>query len=635
MKRALLLKELRSLRPFLFVVLAFILLDTIDAFLTPFDARSFHGRLDSLSGELSALQIVLGFALGSSLLVREIDDGTLNFLDGLPLTRSAIFMAKIKAAMLVLVVLPAALLLLHAALHLATRGSLDYALQPSLLLTFFALSVLVTVLSLTAGMLLGFLRHLSWLVLAVCAMGIKLLEDAAPSLAASLNTADLLTLRFTGTAWQLPLPTIFTQLGLSMLFGVSAFILFKSAGSVQAQVQRLQKPGRRFVAPVATVMLIAAVGVMATLMDNKKQRDEPRNNRADAVEFIPIATGHATTRHYTFSYPALSGTRASALIARADQTFAEVAALLEIDGGAPIDVDLSGTTENHAGTAYLDRIRMHVNGAGVTATLAHETAHVFARRLAGGEHAPQLDGMTVFDEGLAAWVEQTIAKQESAEQRHELAAAIVSARRLVTPRELTDFGAFAGAVDQSLKYPLGAIFVERLVARYGSAAPKTLLSGLAKADFPRDLEGYALWQTAFQIARFDLDLVLDDYARHLKQLEPRFARQIAELPRPRGSLVARGTGYAVALRFDLALPANALPLARFRPGKSNNAAQYRTSYSALSPDGKFAADVPYGIATRGEICFQPGLMYEGIVIYEPWTCLPVSSASTGSPGPLP
>jgi ABC-type transport system involved in multi-copper enzyme maturation permease subunit len=129
----------------------------------PFGARSFPERFDALSNELSVIQIVFGFALGSTLLVREIDDGTLNFLDGLPLERSAIFMAKIKAAMLVLTSLPLGTLLLTVALHLATRGSLDHALQPFLLLTFFGLSILVTAVGLTAGMLLGFLRYLSWL----------------------------------------------------------------------------------------------------------------------------------------------------------------------------------------------------------------------------------------------------------------------------------------------------------------------------------------------------------------------------------------------------------------------------------------------------------------------------------------
>ena len=625
MKRALFTKELRSLRPFLFIVLALVLFDTIDALRTPFESSSFLDRFTSMADGLSIIQIVLGFALGSNLLVREIDDGTLNFLDGLPLKRSAIFVAKIKAAMLVLIMMPVGLLLLNAALHMATRGSLDFALHPALLLTFFGLSILVTAVSLTAGMLFGFLRSLCWLVFVLCAIGIQLLENTAPSLASALNTADLLTLRFTGTDWQLPLPTIWTQLGATLLFGGAAFVLFNSAGNVLAQVQHLQKWRRLIVAPVVAIMLIAALTGVVMLAERSNLDSDEHSEQADAVEFIPIAKGHATTTHYSFSYPALSSARVSALIASADQTFVDVATLLKMEGGAPIDVDLSGADENHDGTAHLDRIRMHVRGASAKATLAHETAHVFAARLAGGERATQLDAMMVFNEGLAEWVESKLTKG-SISERHELAAAIVSVRRLVTPRQLTDHDAFASAVDDNLKYPLGAILVERFVNRYGPTAPRTLLLVLARKDFPRDLQGYALWQTAFQLAGFDLDLVLDDYARHLKQLEPRYARQIAELPRPRGSLALQGERYAVTLRMDGPMPAGAYPLVRFRPGKSGNSAQYRTSDSALSPDGKYTAQVPERIITRGEVCFQPGLMYAGMVIYEPWVCLPVSSA---------
>lgn len=316
---------------------------------------------------------------------------------------------------------------------------------------------------------------------------------------------------------------------------------------------------------------------------------------------------------------------------RLDATFEAVAALLGIEGAAPIDVDLSGTTENHAGTAYLDRIRMRVNDDSATATLAHETAHVFAMRLSGGARGHQLDNMMVLNEGLAEWVEGKLGKQASVTggvtQAQELAAAIVSARRLVTPRHLTDQAAFASAVDEHLKYPLGAILIERLVQRYGPAAPKTLLLAMASEDFPRDLEGYALWQTAFQLARFDLDLVLDDYARHLKQLESKYAHQIAKLPRPRGSLVEQDDGYAIALRFDLPLPENATPLVRYRPGKIGDASSYRTEYGDLSEGGTYTVEVPENMVTRSEVCFQPGVVRDGLIMYEPWVCLPVDAAS--------
>lgn len=539
MKAALLRKELRSLRPFLLVVLAILLLDTIDVFLTPFGARPFALRLAALSDELAWLQILLGFALGTTLLVREIDDGTLSFLDGLPLTRRAIFAAKIQAAMLVLSILPCGLLLLNAALHAATHTSLDAALRPALLLTLFSLSMLVTAVALSAGMLLGFLRSLAWLVLVLLATGISLLRDSAPAAADALSTAGLLTLRFTGTAWQLPMLAIWTQLGAVLLFGGAGFLLFSSAGSVRARVQRMGKLRRSLVRLVIALMVLAAIGGIAMVIERSRGGDAAGSEAADAVVFTPIASAHATTAHYSFTYPALSSARVKPLVAQADRTFRQVAALLHTEDGAAVDVDLSGTTDNHAGTAYMDRIRMRVSDDDAIATLAHETSHVLAKRLAGGARSRQLEDMLVFNEGLAEWVESTIKADPAVREQHELAAAIVSVRRLVMPRQLTDQDAFASAVDENLKYPLGAILVERLIQRYGPAAPTTLLLALARADFPRDLKGYVLWQTAFQLAGFDLDLVLDDYARYLKQLEPKYARQIALLPRPRGSLVER------------------------------------------------------------------------------------------------
>lgn len=635
MMRALFLKEWRYLRPFLFLVLIFLLLEAFDKLLLPFEAQALSHNLPDLSIALAGGQILLGFALGSGLLVREIDDGTLNFLDGLPLTRGAVFAAKVMAALLVLMLYPLGQILLYALLHLAARESLDAALHPGLLLTLFGLSALVSLVALTLGMLLGFLRYLSWLVLCLLGIGIALLKDVAPSLHAALDTVDLLTWRFTGVHWQLPLATIWTQLGAALLFGALAFGLFKASGGMLARARKWQRARRWLLKPAVALMVAAAVAGIAVLA-RESASDEvgATPDQVDGATFTPMASGHATTGHFTFSYPALSGERVKPFIAQADRSFEDVAALLQIDAGGPIDVDLSGTTDNHAGTAYFDRIRMHVRGSESMAVLTHEVTHVFAKRLAGGESGDQLDSMPVFNEGLAQWVEDKLLSDGMASEEHALSAAIVSQRRLVAPRQLTDYGVFAGVVDESLKYPLGAAFVDQFVRRYGPRAPKTLLQTLAHADFPRDLDGYALWQTAFQLSGYDLDLVFDDYARHLKGLETRFARQIAALPRPRGSLVKTGAHYGVALRHDLALPDDAYLLVRFRPGMASGSEQYRTSYvSQSASNGKLLAHVPKNMITRGEVCFQPGLYYAGAALYEPWTCLPVGSASIAAAAP--
>ncbi len=622
MIHALFRKELRYLRPFIFIGIAFFLIDVIDLFLTAPGAQSFAERLDGLSTDLAFFQIGLGFALGTGLLVREIDDGTLNFLDGLPMTRSAVFLAKVMAAMLVLCFRPLLLLIMHALVQLGMRESLDHALHADLLLTVFGFSVLATAVALSLGMLLGFVRYLSWLLLGLCVLAIALLDDTSPSVAAALNTADLLTLRFSGTAWQLPMATIWTQLAAVLVFGLLAFALFLSAGTVLALVRKWRKTRYALMSLVAIALLAGFIMFMRAHTSGGKRAS---SERADAVEFTPIAPGQASTRHYTFSYPALSSERLKPFIGAADGIFEKVAAVLGFDGGAPIDVDLGGSTENHAGTAYHDRIRMRVNGTESQSVLAHETAHVFARRLAGSEYGRHLNNMMIFNEGLAQWVEERVlGGGENAD--HALAAAVVSKRRLVAPRQLTDYEEFASVVDENLKYSLGAIFVDQFVRRYGAAAPKTLLQALAHDDFPRDLHGYVLWQTAFQMSGFDLDLVFDDYARHLAALEMRFATRIAAMPRPRGSLVTDDEDYAVVLKLDLPLPKDAETLVRFRPGMKSKSSQYRISYTEESDDGALSATVPGDMLVRGEICFQTGVSYKASTVFEPWICLPASSA---------
>lgn len=630
MIRALFLKELRSLRPFLLLGMAMLLIELIGKLLGPLDEEALGRSLLSMPVDLALSQLALGFALGSGLLVREIDDGTLNFLDGLPVTRGAVFGAKTMASLLVLAVYPIGLVVLDALLHLGARESLDHALHPALLLTMFGLGMLVTAVGLALGMLLGFLRYLAWLVASLCVVGVLLLKDNTPSLGAALNTADLLTLRFVGLHWQLPMATIWTQCAAVLLFALLALGLFKASGGTLARVRKWQRARRLLLAPTVVIMVVAALAGLAIFMDRQASDSRAGKQQVDGVQFTPAAAGHASTVHYTFSYPALGGERLRPFIAGADRVFAEVAAVLGTDAGAAIDVDLSGSTANHEGTAYLDRIRMSVHGTASRGVLAHETTHILARRLAGGESAEQLDGMLVFNEGLARWMENKLTTGKASEEQ-ELAAAIVSQRRLVTPRQLTDYDTFAAAVDDNLKYPLGAALVEQFVHRYGPQAPKTLLQTLARTDFPRDLEGYELWQSAFQLSGFDLDLVLDDYARHLKRLEHKYARQIAALPRPRGSLVKTGAAVEVALRLDLPLPDDAYPLVRLRPGMGSGTEQYRTSYSKMDT---MRARVPAAMITRDEVCFQAGVAYDAIIVYEPWACLPVGSARIVTPAAI-
>jgi len=117
-------------------------------------------------------QFFISFAVGSGLLIREIDDGTLAFLDGLPLTRARAFTTKIVTATAVLLCYPLGHSVFISVLHLTARESLDYDLHLSLIAATIAPIVLITAVGLTCGLLLGFLRSLAWMVFALLAWGV-------------------------------------------------------------------------------------------------------------------------------------------------------------------------------------------------------------------------------------------------------------------------------------------------------------------------------------------------------------------------------------------------------------------------------------------------------------------------------
>jgi hypothetical protein len=619
---ALIRKELRGQWPFLFLGLALLVIDVLELLSEQWDLKRLSSTFYEFNSFFFIFQFFISFAVGSGLLIREIDDGTLAFLDGLPLTRARAFTTKIVTATAVLLCYPLGHLVLLSVLHLTARESLDYDLHVSLIAATIAPIVLMTAVGLTCGLLLGFLRSLAWMVLALLAIALKLLSSAWPRFSA-LNPVDALMTNLVGAHLKLPIESITAQCCIVLLSGLSAFWFFRDAGADRRRLQLVLS--RPLISATVTIATIATLFGAIFLYEKSHGEEGARQATASSpstAQFKPAAPGHSQTSHYTFSYPARQAEPVQLLLLHADEVFSNVAVQLNIDGGSAIDVDLSGSEANTEGTAFFDRIRMFPGGEAPLSVLAHETTHVFASRLAGGKNERELTKMQAFNEGLAHWVEQTLEAKTGVSDLDKLQAAIVSHRHMASARQLSDMDALARDVDRNLVYPLGAVVVDALIRRYGADAPKTVLLTLGRADFPRDLEGYSLWQAAFQLSGFDLTLVFDDYARLLKEWELKSTALIADLPRPRGSLVRSDDFVGVAVRLDAALPAGSRAVVRFRPRSDSPLRDYVTR--STKDD---VAWQPINSIANEKVCFQPGISTKGIVIYEIWSCLPLDSAA--------
>jgi hypothetical protein len=619
-------KELRELRPILVVAAFLLFLDCLEWLIQ----RSSSSRgavateLSDFGPSLAAMLFVLAFAVGTGLLVREIDDRTLAFLDGLPIGRGRVFGTKVATAAGVLLLYPVGHVLMLMGQHLLERQSLDHALHPALLLQYLALTGVVIGVGLAAGILFGFLRNLGWLALALCAMTIGVLVKLAPSWSV-LNPAELLQLRLVGTRWPVPMRSLVIHLGLIAGFTGLAALVFNAAGGGHGRRLQLWLARPMVSAALALTTIAVAIGAVALLAQpqDESARTEARGKQSSTAKFETSASGSARTARYSFNYPASQPQQLQLVLGEADRVHDEVAALLGVEPGASIDVDLSGSIQNTEGTAFHDRIRMHL-GQRPLETLAHETAHVLALRLAGGEFARELPKMNVLNEGLASWIANRISIHTGLTDTQRFEAAIVSQRHLVKAEQLTDIQALAKQVDLSLKYPLGAALIESMVARYGPDAPRKVLVAIGDPDFPRGLQGTELWFAAFQAAGMDLPLVFDDYTRRLKSWEEEFSARIAALPRPRVSLFHKKGFVGLELRMSSSLPEGWVGVLRWRPTEDSPLEQYTT---ISITGGSVVAWISESAAVGGRVCFQPGVGSRDVGILEAWVCLPVDTAA--------
>lgn len=624
MSAAFLRKELRDQRVFAGLGLGlFAVNDLVGVAFSQPDLEPLAENFDNLSGGTAAILMFMAFAIGTGLLAREADDGTLGFLDGLPLSRVRIWSIKLLSALGLMLLYPVLHLVLVALLHVWSRGALDRAVHVELLLQQFLLVTLTCAVSLTAGMLLGFARSLSWAALAVVVSVIAWGSSRSTAVHA-LDPLVLLEPRFVGDHWPVALRSVLAQSGLAVLFGLASLLVFLRTGRSRGSLdEKLRRP---VISAVVAVVTLAA-GVTAAVLIADSDDDEPRRGReeVEGAFFAEAPPGHAASLHYRFSYPGDRGQRVELLLRDGDRQFDAVAGMLGIDGGEPIPVDLWGSMQNTAGTAMHDSIRMGLDSdEDLLGVLAHETTHVLAGRLAREEQNDGLAGMAVLDEGLATWVQRRVAPGDGgALELDRLEAAWVARRKLIEPALVTDREALAAEHDINLQYPLGSAVVQALVERYGPSAPRVLLETLGREDFPRGLRGYELWAAAFQLAGFDLAPVLDGYARLLARWAKERAAVLDALPRPRGVLTSKGSRVGVEVRTERPLPEGFSKVVRFKPNASSGLDTYMLRTAWPHDDTAWIQRRELGLS---ELCFQPGLFVQDVTLYEPWSCLPLDAA---------
>lgn len=539
MIRPLLGKELRTLAPYAACIAALSLVTAIYLLATEMpDRQTFDPArwLDKSRSDSLAILALFSMLLGAGLLMQESEQRTLLFLDGLPLSRTRIFLAKVLAALLVIALVPLLDFGGDIFFGYLSRTSIDGPFPWQFIGAEVALQLLAGLYLIALAMLISYTRAWFPLVTGLVFLAYLWLRDRGLHWLAFFDTYTLLGPSYVHGKVLVSWRHVGAHLaGVAGFLGI-AWLSFLSLGDrVQFAVDRLGRLrflamlgfGVRWLAPV--VWIIALIKVMSGSSDfSNLPSDAPVGEKAFAQR---------ETKHYEFLYRSAQSQLARPLLAAADSIYEQVAGFL----GAPpaasrVVVDLASPVISHAaGQTNWTKIRMPLTEDASlveqTLILGHETTHVFIEQLSDGRLDSRFNEVRFLHEGLATYVELQLfgSEKDRARNRREIAGAW--SRGKVPLEYLMNNDALSKLREPNLAYALGEAFARALVESEGRDAPARLLRAFARKNAPTGLHGEALWRDTMQAAGLNFDRVAAAYDARCAAAVQEEKAFVATLPR--------------------------------------------------------------------------------------------------------
>lgn len=519
-------KDLAALRGWLFFALFLGAADDLvkGLFLAAPDQVGWWTALVDGAASFSVDVWLLALLIGTSLLQTERDDGTLDFLDALPVSRGTVWSARMTTGGLVIAALVLSDLIVEGVGLSLRSDALDPSMHLEVIGPLYLLVWLYGIEFLALATLLSYLRRFGWMLLIVLTMLAAVIGDASPSLAV-LDPTSLVEPTVVGRRVAPPWTALALHGAVAALALLGSRALFVGAG--EPLLKRLDGGGgwKRSVlnlavpAVAATVLLIGAA-VLVQQSDDDEEEDLP--------------DGLFITHSYRIGFDEPESDAALALARRADPVYATVATSLGLPEVAsqPLFVDARGmgAAQHLAGTFSAATIRV---GADATDhVLAHETVHALLWRANSG-FVERTDAVfSVWNEGLASWVAEGL-YPEQGRHTYQRTTAFLVQRHGLRPKDLLDRGAIVARLGPEAPYAIGTELIRTLDEQLGGDVGARLITALAAPDAPVLSDP----EESLRALLSDLGVNLDELVATLASTAGQYdLGALAELPPPRVTL---------------------------------------------------------------------------------------------------
>jgi len=606
----LLAKELRALRPIVVFIVCYELVGLCAVFWTEFpDRLTLEKQLTKEHGasDISFSLVFIGLVLCAGLLVRERDDGTLSFLDGLPVTRTRLFLGKLLAAFLILGAVLGFEVGVGALFHLLSRDSLETAFPWPLLGALLGVHAVLAFAFTGVALALSFLRRWMFLVLALLVWVFILARQFRVPHLDLFDPFVLATPALHAGRWIVPWANVGALLGVGALGLLIALIGFRALGDGAWTItRRLSRSlALRIVAGLGTALIpLAWIGVLVWLGSNAASESDPDWNPAAGNPTITTDTSH-----YAFVHRQSQQTQVQTLADRGGEIQTKVATFLH---GPPLQIVVDTTSSlarHNAGQAYWLKIKMQLDpdedSAEDAAVLAHETTHVYLDQISDFKLVGVFPSVRFFHEGLASYLEHRFFRGAEELREFRRAGVVSHAWQPVTFESLADDDTFRRERSANLVYPLGEIFCAAIVQLHGDEALPKIVRAFARPGAPKGLEHLELWQDTLQSCGYSLEAVLAEFRRTLDELAAADRAFIDSLARPKATVELTASEIVIRPAAVGVQPGRLVCV--FRP--TADAAEYELDAPPRQPDGTFR--VSRSLYGYGTFWYQLGWRVEG------------------------
>jgi len=432
---------------------------------------------------LTAIMVLIGW----NLFPRDHDDGTLEHLQSLAVTRTQIFLAKVFAGFALVAVVSAISSLLVTAFVAANPQTIHGQFYAGVEWhhwvrdTWFGAIIISHAVLLSSFRLVGLVLYAGYFAL------LAWLESELGDLGV-WNPLNLLRIDFYGSE----LITNWTNFAIHSAIAVLSLWLGYMRwmkGDANPTFGRMRLDSPWLTVPTMAVLFL---GIMGYLIQQSNVSVQARNQNAAII----------ATNHYQFVHEKIAAPYAEELAGEADSILLEMADYLNAEPPPRIQTDLTARTSHIAGLAVHNRIRMRLrriaNDKENRFVLAHETAHVFQTDITNRQLKKAGSSVNFFVEGMAQQAAFTVQPDDRRRQANWLVGAIAADRHQIKFTDLVDAKNFAERFDAELPYTLGDLWVNTMAEVCGDDSIGDFLRVIGSDDAVLSLGGVDFWRQHLQ-----------------------------------------------------------------------------------------------------------------------------------------